>query len=495
MNDSRRRSIMRRAADPCLGFYILPDAPTSTPLRTSVLEPPPDSSPSLFEDSPAVVHVVCVDEFLRQNALARAKPYRRRRQTRTPVVSIPVDAASLTSEEQSEDDAMTIPQRPDRKRCQPPLKKRLIRAALATKTDAEDWLPQDDSRHPLVLDTHQQTATKQRNWKLADPKKTIPPHSNSFMKPQDIFANSKSKQRTITGWQTRIRIDGSIRKKPKSKPKFTKATSNAAPVPLSFIPLAEAERSYSLMKRPRPGNLLSLPALAVLDRIHLDFPKRSVHRRNSPLPLDSELSSLLPDAPAVPTAPPLPVARSQSPSNGPLAPHPAIASPTTPINVAAGVLPVTTDNHSRPQPTTGLRPLGSFFQEFLETARTETQLSTENIKKATRRRPGPRRNGNNITLAPPPRPISTLKSFLQTSVRESQAPPTGLFIMSAAFHDHRQRSPENLHFRAPLIPAYRFGMPSTPPSQTSPQTAGEYSLLSNAYSSAASLFCLNRPLC
>nr|GAT60724.1 predicted protein [Mycena chlorophos] len=471
----RRRQSMRRAVDPCLGFYLLPPATPARPVIAAHDPPRIDEHPPIVVLDPPIAspvpeaeRVVSVDDFLRETALARSKSYKRRR--RVPLAR---DASPDASALDSEDEEDSRPR--SRKRRSLPLKKRLIRAAVATNTEPEDWLPPPQ---PLFLEPAQELPTKLRSLKLADPKKIVLPRSHSFTTSADL--NSTSKQRSISGWETRMRIDPGARKAKRRAAKAAKPKSGLKCLPLQFIPLAEAERSYSLLKGPKlKHGQTGRPQAAA--RVPLVLSQPVLARRISPLPEASQ--SLLDEHALPPSTPP----RSQNipidppattlAASSPIAPAPAPVCMANPEGKAPSVVETSSVGDRAapccPPRAPTLRPLGSFFQEFLETARAETQRSVESsARPVSRRRPGTRHNGNN-TLAPPPRPISTMKSFFRSTVRESQASPANQSILSILpSHLRPSRSPE-IEFRVPALPAHAFWTPSTR-SASSPQSADRF---------------------
>ncbi|KAF7327697.1 hypothetical protein MKEN_00349200 [Mycena kentingensis (nom. inval.)] len=513
-SSSSRRKSMRRAADPCLGFYLVPPtdpdppAPASPKTPHIAVLPCSSSPPSRLEDTDTE-HVVTVDEFLRQTAVARPKTYGKRRQKKKRVVTIA--DPDYTSDGDSSEDAPDTPIIPLPRKL--PLRKRLLTAAVSTNGDPDDiLLPGGPLNHAP------ETAGKQ--LKFADPKKTNPPRSNSFTKPQ--LHAPISNGRTLSAWQKRLKVDGGIR-----KPRQPKKAARARCLPLTFIPLAEAEISYALMRGgPRAVLFKRSAASPVSERVPLDLHEPPSHVEVTPTPpplvFDAsvlpasrqpspvsqqpivqdpsasarhspasmfQLPASLQHSPAQiapagsqshsPQAPPLQL---NPPPTEPLVPY--TASPTTPV-----VRPTEVAS-DRPHNPPSLKPLGSFLDQFFETARAETQLSLETTKKTTRRRrPGTRRN-ENVVPTPPPRPISTLKSFIQKTVHENQVHSTSYSISSARFAIPRKSEPVDCGdddfdaslFRAPALPnrtrsrplsrsvqaPYQVVLSSTPPPMPEP---------------------------
>lgn len=258
---------MRLAADPCLGFYLLPSSNhPNIPTRPALDAPPIEAlhyDDSHLTDEDSSGPIVSVDAFLRRTALVRTKTYSKksRRKDRGKRLddltnTIPDDMSS-----ELETPLTKFPSRPavSANPISKPLKKRLLRAAVLSHADPEECLLQDDpvsqSRKPLPFVEQppwprEPIQTKRRTWSLADPRKAVPNHSNSFSSRSKAPPRS-TKINTLSGWRAtygKVYLDGSTISKRK-----TKASKLAVPtkcLPLSFIPLHEAEECYSLMRLP-----------------------------------------------------------------------------------------------------------------------------------------------------------------------------------------------------------------------------------------------------
>ncbi|KAJ7158700.1 hypothetical protein C8R46DRAFT_1109949 [Mycena filopes] len=229
MSYNRRKS-MRLAADPCLGFYIVPTS--NPPPHPRAVEVPPIAV--LGSDSSA-------DEAM--NPLT--KTYNKKSRTNLPDEdSTSAPHVEVHTHHQSK-----------------PLKKRILRAAVLTNADPDEWLLQEDSstpRNPLTFveeraPSRQVVQAKRRTWSLVDPRKALPARSNSFSSRAKGSARD-AKRNTLSGWQARIYLQGSVITKRKTV-KTSQPPSKC--LPLSFVPLQEAEKRYSLMRRP---NRCSPPA-------------------------------------------------------------------------------------------------------------------------------------------------------------------------------------------------------------------------------------------
>ncbi|KAF8206361.1 hypothetical protein K438DRAFT_470974 [Mycena galopus ATCC 62051] len=277
---------MRRAADPCLGFYVLP-ASTSTPVPDADVPPievlvsndslpdednlepvvsvdtfvPPApeielevlvSDDSYFSDKDHVESVVSVDTFLRRTALPRTKTYSKKRKRRAhDSTDYTPDDMSLETETSLSRSANPIPRRRSK-----PFTKRLLRAAVLSKTDPEEWLLQEDPippRKPLLLveqrPSREPVQTKRRTWSLVDPKKAVAAPSNSFSRGK---APPGAKRNTLSGWRAtyeKISLDGATVTKRKARASVA-AQGQFKCLPLTFVSLHEAEKSYSLMRLP-----------------------------------------------------------------------------------------------------------------------------------------------------------------------------------------------------------------------------------------------------
>lgn len=239
---------MRLAADPCLGFYVVPTS-----------NPPISRPPAADLDVPAIAvldsdgstddseePVVSVDAFLRRSALTRTKTYAKKSRRTT----------QSANEESANPPRIELYPANNTHHQSKSLRSRILRAAVLSHADPDEFLLQDDStahsRNPLTFvegphPSREPVQTKRRTWSLVDPRKAHPARSNSFSSRTKALARN-TKRNTLSGWQARIYLDGSTitKKKTTSKP----TSRPLACLPLSFVPLHEAEKLYSLMRVP-----------------------------------------------------------------------------------------------------------------------------------------------------------------------------------------------------------------------------------------------------
>ncbi|KAJ6513196.1 hypothetical protein C8R45DRAFT_1207079 [Mycena sanguinolenta] len=528
MNNSRRKS-MRLAADPCLGFYMLPtsNSPDITP-------PVPDIPPIevLMSDDPCLSDtdnaepMVSVDAFLRRTTHARTKLYgKKRKRLRVD------DSVDLEETDEKPCEAETPPSRlglsakPIRRQFKP-LKKRLLYAAVLSHAEPEEWLQQDDplppARKPLPLVEQQHpprepVQTKRRTWSLVDPRKTVLIRPNSFSGRGKAPLSAKTN--TLSGWRaTYGQIDGATISKRKTEASVASRASMKCP-PLSFVSLHEAEKSYSLMRLPRNKTEAETPHrdLAVQsNRIPLKLTSVEHHssptvciatkttsmessRRTPPLAFTSASLDPLPTALEHDTCPTF------NASAGNLMPA-AIPEPTSsPVSALVHCDdPPASPARSPPQSTnSALKPLASFFDQFLQTARAETQL--EQTKKKV-----PHKNQHRNQAIPPPQPVGTLKSFLRNTVRNnSSVHRYQNHRLSPSYSSHADTSnvpafgvPPSMttQFRPPSSPdarrafqptPYQVVLPSTPPTTGQPESYTTDANDPDFVDSSINLFCFH----
>ncbi|KAJ6531849.1 hypothetical protein B0H19DRAFT_1188881 [Mycena capillaripes] len=502
-HNSRRKS-MRLAADPCLGFYVTADSPIVPPSQAPDV-PPIEVLGSDGSCSSDEGPIVSVDAFLRRTATktyskkSRRKNRGKQRDLTNPHLILsdvmPADAKpSLTGHR---------PANPVHLQSKP-LKKRLLRAAVLSHADPEECLLHDDavfrSRKPLPFVEGRQSSdesiqTKRRTWGLVDPRKELPPRSNSFSSRSRAFPRSK-KRDTLSGWRAtygRIYLDGSMINKRKTKASKIKC------LPLSFVPLHEAEKSYSLMRLPHRVAVAKPMRYVPSDRIPLDL--TSLHQHPSSPPQTSCITpgnsqTEPPCAPLVLTPPlaapfPTPDARPRTSTVLNLFtddPIPAITllSNSPPVsalgNRDAFISPPPRVSPQIAQST--LKPLASYFDQFLQTARPETQLEKSKRKKT------PRKMTRHLNQVDAPHLIGTLKSFIRNTVRQTSSArrrehaSDSDFLSSSpntfATHVPTFDVPPSMttQFRVPSFPdahrvfqptPYQVVLPSTPPTSSRPK--------------------------
>lgn len=403
---------MRHAADPCLGFY-LPSEPSRA--LGPVLELPPivsigpDDDCSSDDGGFQFQSTVTVDGFLRRSA--PAKTYGRKGK-RNGVRSkddrdISVNHTDDDSEESSYKPSPSHQRAEKPHRQYRPLKKRLLSAAVLSHTEPDEWLFENDApapqtRHPLSLVETQPTCgrirLKRRTWRLVDPSKALLPRFNSFSAPSKLSAGSAPKVGTLSGWQPYVDGGAIPKNKVQKSSKIVRTPSQC--LPLAFVPLHDAEKSYSLMRMHcKPLATISKSKVSAIESpkryVPLDFPSASEYTSFSK-PSNSAIAhsksqqklpspahplawtSISPDMSQTATHPPHVLTPSkdrllQSPT------HLSFSSAPDPKNYES----VASLSHSRGSdepPRSTLRPLASFFDQFLQTARSETH-SEQNMKR------------------------------------------------------------------------------------------------------------------
>ncbi|KAK0204876.1 hypothetical protein DFS33DRAFT_1323429 [Desarmillaria ectypa] len=385
-----RRKRKRYAVDPCLGFYASPEPPVKAELIPSAPPISPALRPKAEEPipSPTMEQQVSVHDFLTTTAAKTwAKQYRSKRRAR--------DMEYASSLEKAQ--------------CRVPKKsvgQRLLQAAVATGVEPFDSFMQDmvdvsTTRRPLQFQVATDDGYKSNNcrqWSLVDPKKSTPfPRGASFApktKRPDADGPVRVKLRQpLTQWYT---IN---HRSPTKKPPACKSHVKLLQCPpLSFIPLHVAEESYSRNK----GQLQSRPT-----RLHPEAGRDSLTFVEEPLPPQKSLSlqpasdmrylnetqQIDPEAhlPKIlsfhdPQADIRDLRSSSSISSQPLTSDNASTSNKYPARSIA------TDHSAQT-----MRPLASFLESFLGTARAATQMQeSQNLSRPStlargaRPRPRPR---------------------------------------------------------------------------------------------------------
>jgi hypothetical protein len=175
-------------------------------------------------------------------------------------------------------------------------------------------------------------------------------------------------------------------------------------------------------------------------------------------------------------------------------------------------------SHMSPQITnSALKPLASFFDQFLQTARAETQLER------TKRNKAPRKTSQHPNQGNAPKPIGTLKSFLRNTVRQTSSARRPAHLPDSNYRFSPPYSPNALtnhvpsfdvpssmttQFRVPPSPdahrvfqltPYQVVLPSTPPTASRPMlypTDGDdHDFPIDAVDSSVNLFCFNARVC
>ncbi|KAJ6494877.1 hypothetical protein C8R47DRAFT_1213543 [Mycena vitilis] len=509
-NNSRRKS-MRLAADPCLGFYVLP--PSNS---VDNLVPPIEvlSFEGSDEDGDVEGPVVSVDTFLRRNALANTTTYSKKshRKDRRKRQDVP---NPLCSEVLPPAEIPLIPPHANPTHFgSKSLTKRLLSAAVLSNVDPETCLLQDDpvphSRKPLPLVAKRRPScepvqTKRRTWSLTDPRKALP-RSNSFT---HRASSRHIKSDTLSGWRATIYLDGAITKR---KAKASKTPPKC--VPLSFVPLHEAEKAYSLMRLPHKVVTEALKLIQVsaervpLEFRHSSFPTQTDYVAPEATPPKLPCASLSATSSAArPMTIILPTADDPMPPAAPFSnSHLACALEDCDASISLPPLSVS------PQMSNGnLQPLAYFFEQFLQNARAETARAETQVEQTSQKK-APRKASQHPTRKTTPQPFSTLKSYLRTAVRQTSSNRPAL-LSSADFpfctslngtnHVASELPLSSLtHFRLPSIPVehhisppapYHVVLPSTPPAPSCPgpepfPVGGD----DHAADSSVNLFCFTR---
>ncbi|KAF8206360.1 hypothetical protein K438DRAFT_2014096 [Mycena galopus ATCC 62051] len=188
--------------------------------------------------------------------------------------------------------------------------------------------------------------------------------------------------------------------------------------------------------------------------------------------------------------------------------------PSAPVNFDTSASPL--PSRAPPQPTnTMLKPLASFFDQFLQTARAETQLERTKRKKT----PHKKQVQRHPNQANAPQPVSNLKSFLRNTVRDPfstqrhphPSRPNHRLSPSYSSNAFTNRVPYfevppsmTTQFRAPSSPdahrvfpptPYQVVLPSTPPTSRRPELyttdRNDHDFTLDAVDSSVNLFCFN----
>ncbi|KAJ7707647.1 hypothetical protein B0H17DRAFT_525264 [Mycena rosella] len=531
MTHNKRKS-MRHAADPCLGFYLS----TSQP---SVRPPGPVPDPSSIQtissdhrsfDNEGFESAVTVDAFLRRS-LPGAKTYskKNRRRLNRDILSSSENIANSTDDNQeSVLEARSSHRRANRPRSQSKsLKKHLLNAAVLTHSDPGEWLWEEDapfqSRNPLPFVEQQSPCKgvrmKRRTWSLVDPRKALPPRSNSFSTRNKPLTGVTLKTDTLSGWQPTYGLHEAAIHKRKDR-KASKLIQALKCLPLSFVPLHEAERSYSLMRIPhKPAAVVPKPRVSAVElpkacRVPLDF--SSVYQHTSP-PRASwiahEISQQeLPPSSHSPLVTTLAAALlSPSAEN----PPPATTRSSLPHSPSVFALANCEPTPSLPPShvSKNMKPLPFFFNQLLENARSATQLEKTKKKKAPSKvippqinhpesismKPFLRRSARPTSLARQPAPLSDSRLFSPFAAEVSTSSDGGRPAFPSpsriAPPFHVSSSP-NIHGTLQHTP-YQVVLTSTPPNSRSDPTlhSNDVEMAIDTLDSSVNLFCFNSRIC
>ncbi|KAJ7170737.1 hypothetical protein C8R43DRAFT_980829 [Mycena crocata] len=528
---NNRRKSMRRAADPCLGFYVLPPSPIPLPPRAPLDLPPIKASreadrrlssddDTCDEEDPVAL---TVDAFLRRSVQASAKTYRNKPNRPRPNRDDPPICGEMATPERPRRHAMSTQHRSK------PLKKRLLSAVLS-HTDPDDWLLQDSvqSKNPLAfseIEDRRPLRLKRRTWSLVDPKKTLPARFNSFSNSRhNPSTRSPPKNKTLSGWQAQIYLDGSVVSKRKAGGKTAKMPAPLKCPPLSFVPLHEAERCYSMRRQPHKIMEAPKPKAIVIGstkstRIPLEL--AFVKERNFSPPQTAQQIANSEQTPCHPLSSMRTLAQADLP---PIPADTLLNLSTTDLIPVAAIPPFPFDSSLLPPPVddcdaaafppppaspqcmkSTLKPLASFFDQFLQTARSETQLErtkhgkkrktprnvqstivsskTSGVSKLSLRRPSSARR---LVQAPDYRMSSPVFPYALDTFRDPATATTPRF--------HVPSSTSGFH-----PTPYQVVLPSTPPTSYHPTVPPTWNtdldLPPNVLNSSVNLFCFNARIC
>ncbi|KAJ7274341.1 hypothetical protein B0H12DRAFT_392918 [Mycena haematopus] len=522
MNNSRRKS-MRLAADPCLGFYRVPTSNSPNIPPPSVPDVPPIevliSDDSRLSDTDTVEPIVSVDAFLRRTALARTKAYgKKRKRLRVKDSTDPDETDEKSPEAETPPSRSTALANPTHRQSKP-LKKRLLRAAVLSNAEPEEWLLHDDpiplARKPLPLveqpPPRESVQIKRRTWSLVDPRKAVAARPNSFTN-RGKAPPFSTKIDTLSGWRaTYGKLDGETISNKKIK--ASESVASQAPLkcpPLSFVSLREAEKSYSLMRLPP-------------HKVKVEDPKTrdtaTLSMNSGRVPLKFTSVDQYHSSPTICIAPEVP---SMESSCTPLAFITVSANPAFDTRLASlntseptsspGSVLVHCDNISASPPRSPprgtditLKPLASFFDQFLQTARAETQLEQTKKKKV------PRKNRHRRQAIPSQR-VGTCKTVRTNPSVQHHAHASYQYHRLSpsyspnAFTNHvpafdvppsmttqfRPSSPDACRVLQPT--PYQVVLPSTPPTSCRPESINDngHDLTWDAVDSSVNLFCFNK---
>jgi hypothetical protein len=476
--------------DPCLGFYLISHSSTTPQIFTKQSSistvhdvPPiaafspvpffnadPDSTHTLSEvqdtrssENHGVVEVVTVDEFLRRSA--EKKPMKSYGRKKRRVVDLSSDSeGAVTSKSirscfygvvyvsflETTSFSAPRPHPPSRKnikRIQPSRKKaelagRLVRAAILAHVDpTENLRRQHDSnidestqapKLQFINETHSpmKITSRGRTATLVDPRKIAPFHEPYFSahRSQSPVMNTR-KQKPVTKWKSACHWAS-----PSSNSRTIRTMNSAVHdktstrIPLSFIPLQDAEKAYSsksasflrhfrqmskfmhfrrdhcsklhLTVLERPPKSLRTPLVFPASQIQEDqIPGRPSKRikHSSPAfsyPVNHPPSKITPR----PLITPMVDTRISPSQHGSFSSFPAPVthkissapwhSSSRDLSTAPHIRPPDPSGalEAQPGPKKPLKALASFLNIFLETARNATEMQTASSRSSVTRK-------------------------------------------------------------------------------------------------------------
>ncbi|KAJ6609269.1 hypothetical protein B0H10DRAFT_2065328 [Mycena sp. CBHHK59/15] len=569
-----KRKSRRRAADPCLRFYsALPGSP-SLPHNVNGISPPEENDnippiAAIFQALPQCLEsAVTVEAFLRRTTqLGPSKKYGKKMRQRVKLYrttgTLNHGCPSLNQDSDGGGDSEMV-SRDEVHGAEPAEEgKRLLQAAVLSHGDPIDCLQDDpgpSSRNPLVFIDQRELPraiikAKRRTWSLVDPRKVVPFHSKSFVT-RTKSVNTPPKRKTLSRWKPTSLDALSIKKRNIDSKASKKAQVSSRCLPLSFVPLHEAEISYSLLRRLLPKNTMwcifmlmfknsrrstanarkhRFPITEPLQRRRVPLMFSSVNGNGGHPSFSARISTGTTQAEIPQIASSL-TSLAFFPALSPSLWPPTSASTnlsqfsedkitlSVPVHFASSLsASAPPDDCDTQQPLLSslvspkgviknMKPLASFFDQFLETARSETQLQVPvkkpPVAKMPRKPAGARTSRPGTSV---PVPVSTLTNFLCNTVRQTSsalhytpAPPVILPNAINARVDY-QASFVLPHFHSPSSPdidnvlqqtPYQVVLPSTPPtSRYYDDDEINIEQTNTAIDSSVNLFCFNTRVC
>ncbi|CAK5269449.1 unnamed protein product [Mycena citricolor] len=407
---SNRRKRMRRAADPCLGFYFPPSSPTPPSASQMNIPPiavlenssdPTDSScPEVDELETSSTDYLTVDEFLKHIHPPPKNTYHKKNK-RTMVH----DEKTDTSQVRLEENYGTEPPRKRKLLQRKPLKSRLLTAALIADVDPDDFLLDETPQRTSLVFNRPPSPMKilppKRPRKLIDTKSTRLPRHNSFPCARGSAFLDRSlapcqQLNTPTEWRSKLRLpSNNANRKVRKVPPAARSSGPFVYAPLNLISHAEAERSYSRLRSGTREPLLDPLPVSQTGRIPLDL--RSISKPSS-VKVATHYQS---ESPTV---------SSQQPSNGLLArgnglPSDAVLASnedhdntSSVSNIESANSDTSADPFRATNSNASMKPLGSLLGQLYEISRAVSQSQVNT--KSKQRRPKARRSTRSDALAP-----------------------------------------------------------------------------------------------
>ncbi|KAJ7593275.1 hypothetical protein C8J56DRAFT_1023969 [Mycena floridula] len=396
-----KRKRKRYGIDSCPSFFpLVPESPPSEIVTTTDEPAPAPASPT-----GPLTPVMTVDTFLKRVAVA--KPSRKYGKKRKRPVR---DLDELPEEREQSQTRLLRPRKrpnhilsspaaaavpPMKRRPRPsrPFSQRLLEAALICQGDPIESLYQEKDilsrRKPLRFDVvapKSKQQTRRNSWKLVDPKKATPfniasfaPRSHTGIKSvtADDDKPITKKRRTLSSmarvWPENLATN--VPSRPKATSKKRSRSILPAPQPLQFVPVVVQPRFIGTRDRVSssrtniPHEPVPLSFAPPLDQ-SVDPISLPTHSLPDNPPLSADV--LVPETP-VWTAPKLPIQPIIQPSVRPRRP---VKLKRATLSDAEPVILVPDTDDVAPSPalvaSKPLKPIASFFDQFLETIRTAT---------------------------------------------------------------------------------------------------------------------------